>query len=224
MRREKWAFLLFFLIIGNITLFITPDVKGNVKLEPAELIISMPEGYPKEDIQYKIRVTNRYSFNITASTRIVHPFNGDFIEGYTRIPDLSWVKIEPEILFIPAKESRDFLLHITIPESKKQLHYNESWEIWVIVLPKTSKKGSSSNTTTVSFQMQLASRVLINTPPGEKKLELPQNFYLILLGSIIGFAMLAVVYFYVNKRRRILDRRAAMFYVKSRRSGRHRKY
>jgi len=214
------AFILFLLLFVNTIIFTSLDCRS-VKVDPAKVTISMPEGYPEEDIYYKIRVTNAYSYDIQASARVIKPWN--LVENFSVIPDLSWVRLLSETIDVPASSSEVFELVIDVPDEEKPLHYNESWEVWILVTPRGIIEEGGGQVGT-KIQTQTAVRVLINTPLGETKLQIPQNLYLIFLGAIIGFAMLAVVFFYVNKKRRIAYRRSAMFYVKSKRSSHHRKY
>lgn len=206
MKRTALVLLLFLLIVGNFLLLASPVVKGGVKLSPAKLIITMPEGYPEEEIQYKIKVTNPYSQDIGASSKAINPW--DITENYARIPDLSWVKILPENLIIPADSFKEFEVVIDIPESEKMLHYNERWEVWVLTIPKSAAgvKGGAV------IQTQLAVRLLIHTP-GTMKQQTPQNPYLI-VGIIIGFILIVAAVFYARKRRNIEADRAAIYYVK----------
>jgi hypothetical protein len=52
-------------------------------------------------------------------------------EGYSNIPDLSWIKVTPNPLSIPANPNGYFAIEIVIPEKEKTLHYDESWEVYV---------------------------------------------------------------------------------------------
>ena len=208
MKRTALVLLLFLFIVGNFLLLASPVVNGGVKLSPAKLIITMPEGYPEEEIQYKIKVTNPYSQDIEASSKAINPW--DITENYARIPDLSWVKILPEKLTIPADSFKEFEVVIDIPESEKMPHYNESWEVWVLVIPKGPADRVKGGAV---IQTQLAARLFIHTP-GTMKKQTPQNNLYLIVGIIIGFILIVAAVFYARKRRNIEADRAAIYYVK----------
>ncbi|GAH07132.1 unnamed protein product, partial [marine sediment metagenome] len=93
----------------------------------------MPEEYPEEEIRYEIEVDNLNSYDINVSAEIENPGLQYLKKDYTFIPDLSWVSTTPEILYIPAYESRFLEVIITIPDEEKPLHYDERWEVWVVI-------------------------------------------------------------------------------------------
>lgn len=210
MKRLITIFILFLLIAGNILLFASPIVKAGVKVSPSKLVIRMPEGYPTKEIQYKIKVTNPYSEDIRAESKVINPY--ELTEGLTRIPDKSWVQIIPETLDIPANSFKEFEVVINIPEGEKTLHYNESWEVWALITPKrSSAKGGAV------IQIQMAVKLLVHTPTGEMTVQRSQeeDTYLI-LGIIIGVIAVPTTYFYIRKKRNARANRGAIYYVKKR--------
>lgn len=155
----------------------------------------MPEGYPKEVIKYKIQVTNPYSYDVNASARVENPAIGKLSDNYTFIPDLSWVKFVSETIYIPAGSSRFFELLIDIPDDEKPWHYNESWEAWVVI--SSDRSGSSGD---FLFKIELAVKLFINTPPGEKATMI-QNLYII-LGIVVALIATSAAIFYVKKNKK----------------------
>jgi len=213
MGRKTLVFMLFFFLLGPIIIFPALYVRG-ISLEPAKLYISMPEGYPKRDIKYNIGITNTHSYDIEASVRVISPW---YLKDkdYVMIPDLSWVEVSPETIYIPAGSSAECGLTIDIPDEEKPLHYNKSWEVWILVSPRQIGEDIGGQIG-IGIQMQLVARVFINTPPEEMKVKVPQNIF-ILLGGFVGFIALVFIYFFVRKKKSIEARRAAVFYVKKRR-------
>jgi len=176
----------------------------------------MSEGYPKEAIKYKIQVTNPYSYDVNASARVENPAIEKLSDGYTFIPDLSWVKLVSETIYIPAGSSGYFELLIDIPDDEKPRHYNESWETWVVI---SSDRGSGSSGGLL-FQIELAVKLFINTPPEKARQQIPQTLYLILLFIIVGLIVVATFVFYVKKRERITHKkRPAILYFKKKKGG-----
>lgn len=205
-KRLTLTFLLFLFVAGNILLLASPCVRSGVSVSPAKLYITIEE-YPLKEIHYKVRVTNPFSYDIRASTRVTNPF--DLKAGYMRIPDLSWIKILPETLDIPAKSNKEFEVIIDIPEKEKTLHYNESWEAWVIVTPIPLSAGGSGG---VVFQVQLAARLFIHTPTGTMA-QTPIGLYL-LIGIIGGFVILITFSSILKKKRTANIDKTAIFYYK----------
>lgn len=208
-KRLKIIFLLFFLVAGNILLFTSPAVKASVKASPAELVITMPDGYPDDKIQYKIKITNPYSAQMNVKSKIIDPF--DLTTNFTNVPDLSWITISPENLCVPPNSYGELEVTIIIPEDEKNKQYNKSWEAWAYLAPKVD--GSATN---VAIQAQLAIRLYIHTPSGtmtSKTTLTPPNFY-ILIGIIIGSLVILMISSYLRKKKNIKYNQAAMFYVK----------
>ncbi|UCF12614.1 MAG: hypothetical protein JSW06_11380 [Thermoplasmatales archaeon] len=209
MKRQTLIFLIFLFLAGNIILLSSPCVKSGVKVSPAELIITIDD-YPKKEIQYKIKVTNPFAWDIRVYSKAIHPYGKK--ENYTTIPDLSWIKILPVTLNIPANSYKEFEVFINIPEDKKMLHYNENWEVWVVVTPRlTSFSGGGA-----LIQLQLAVRLLIHTPTDTMISWTPLAPYILypILGIIISLMILSAVFLYVKKKRNIKDDKSAIFFVK----------
>ena len=191
MRKITVMFLVFLLLLVCFSVF----VRGSIQIWPGKLTITMPEGYPKEVIKYKIQVTNPYSYDVNASARVENPAIGKLSDNYTFIPDLSWVKFVSETIYIPAGSSRFFELLIDIPDDEKPWHYNESWEAWVVI--SSDRSGSSGD---FLFKIELAVKLFINTPPGEKATMI-QNLYII-LGIVVALIATSAAIFYVKKNKK----------------------
>jgi len=215
-KRLTLTFLLFLFVVGNILLLASPCVRSGYSVSPAKLFITI-EDYPLKEIHYKFEVGNPYSYDVRASTRVVNPFRLD--ENYTRIPDLSWIKIIPETLDISRKSCKEFEVIIDIPEKEKTLHYNESWEAWVIVTPRPLSGEKSAG---VLIQVQLAVKLFIHTPTGTMGTQAPLGLYL-LIGIIGGFVILITFSSIIKKKRTENLDRAAIFYVKKKENDTHKK-
>lgn len=216
MKRLTLTFLLFLFVVGNILLLAAPCVRSGVSLSPAKLYINIEE-YPLKEIHYKIMVTNPFSYDIRAPSRVINPFS--LKEGYTRIPDLSWIKILPETLDVPARSNKEFEVILDIPEKEKTLHYNESWEAWVIVEPRPlSDKKSAS----ILIQVQLVVRLFIHTPADTMETQTPLGLYL-LIGIIGGFVILIIFSSILKKKNTVNLDKKAIFYYKKKENDAHRK-
>jgi len=179
-----------------------------IKIWPGIMTIDMPEGYQKEPIHYRIQVTNTHSYGINVSARVENPHTVDLSEGYSYMADLSWIRTEPETLFIPAESSKFIEVYIEIPETEKPLQYNKSWESHIIISsdPPRSSKG-------VLFRIELVVKLFIHTPPDTMGTQAPLGLYL-LIGIIGGFVILITFSSIIKKKRAENLDRAAIFYVK----------
>jgi hypothetical protein len=158
-----------------------------IKIFPGTMTIRMPDGYPEEPINYKIQVNNENKKGVNVSAQASNPIN--LTSGFSNIPDLSWIRIEPETLYVPGKSHEFFNVFIDIPEDKRSLHYDESWKskITVSTDPPKAEEGG------VSFKIVLAVDLFIHTPPGEKLVQEPPTLYYILVLVAIVISIIVVV-------------------------------
>jgi hypothetical protein len=208
-KRLTLSFILILYIAGNIILLASPCVKSGVKVSPAELIITIEE-FPEKEIQYKIKITNPYASDVHATVQAKHPY--EISENYTNIPDLSWVKILPDSLYVPAKSSKEFEVLIDIPENEKTIHNNKSWETWIIVTPEIITGTKSS----VVIQVQLGVKLFIKTPTGmetSRTILAPYIMYPML--GVIAFLIIFIMTFYhIKNKRNAMANDNAIFYFK----------
>ena len=190
---KKIIFLiLVFLILSMCFSMIT----SGIKIWPGKYDINInrwPNNNEKVDTP-TIQVTNTESYDINVSIRVDHPASETITEGYSFIPDLSWVRVIPEKLFIPAGYSDELELFIEVPESEQSSHYNEKWETLVVITPPV-KKGQGIN-----FQTELAVKLFITTPKGEYA---QIQYIFILLCTLILIIIVLIALNHVRKKKRI---------------------
>lgn len=197
MRRVAITFLVLLTLL-SISL-IPISVQGSISLWPAKLNMSISE-YPSEEIQYnKIRITNPHNYEIQVVSDIQNPSLDNLIDSYSYIPNLSWVKVSPNLLTIPANSYDYFTLTVDIPEDEKPLHLNEKWEVHLLVCRKIG-----SNDGNLIINLKLTSKILIHTPSDIKDQQVLYNPILILfiIGGAITFAS---VFLYIRKKRYMID-------------------
>jgi hypothetical protein len=205
LRKISKAVFISMILIGTVC-FLIPSAKSNITLWPGILTINMSE-YPEGEIEYKkIYVTNPYDYEVEVITEIANPQG--LTKGYSNIPDLSWIDVNPEVLSIPAKSDGCFSLIIDIPEEEKASHYNESWEVWIRFFKKPESDSG------VIFNVKLASKIFIHTPE-ELKQKIPYN-PIILITVFAVLLLVIVAYFYFKRKPSISSERRAVFYVKKR--------
>lgn len=196
---------LLFLLESLFILVSTPASSGGISAWPATLTINMPEDFPEKEIQYKILVNNLYTHDINISAKIENPIPYRLSENYTFIPDLSWVKIASNTVHLSAKQSTFVEVLIDIPDKEKPLHYNERWEVWVIV---SEIKDALPGTTAITTELGI--KLFVNTPEREKMQMpnlLPIFFIIMLFTALVVFVLYA-------KKRAFHKKKSAVFYFK----------
>jgi len=173
--------------------------KAGFEIWPGKLTISMNEWYDNwiETKYNKIHVTNPYSYGINVSVKLDHPGVEIISEGYSYIPDLSWIKIEPLTIYLSPHSSGTFEVIIEVPKDKQSKYFNERWETWA-VFDSNLYPGSQSG---MNFKVELAVKLFINTPKGEASLS---RYLPIVLFSFFSFFVILIIFVYTKKRKNYL--------------------
>lgn len=205
MKKISKALIISLCLIVNIFILV-PTTKSDIALWPGKLTINISE-FPEDEIVYKkICVTSQNNYDADVFVEISDPPSGSLTEGYSNIPNLSWIKVTPNPGLVPAKSDSYFRLWIDIPEKEKDLHYNESWEVWVRFFDKPRDDGE------IVFNMKLATRVFIHTPTGLKQ-KFPYNPFIFIIVFTV-FLLIIVAYFYFKNKTPIGSKKRAVFYIK----------
>jgi hypothetical protein len=190
-RKIIFLFLVFLVFIIGSSL-----ISSGIKIWPGTYDIDInrwPNNNEKVDTA-TIQVTNTESYDINVTIRVDHPASETITEGYSFIPHLSWVRIVPEVLYVPAGSSDELEIFIEVPESEQSSHYNEKWETLVVITPPV-KKGQGIN-----FQTELAVKLFINTP----KEEFAQIQYIyILFFTFISIIIVLIAFIHARKKKGI---------------------
>jgi hypothetical protein len=191
-------------------------VHAELSLWPAKLEVNM-KSFPDQPVTYKqIQIKNLRNQPALVKTQIVRPSENKYLEGYSSIPDLSWVSISPTEMTIPPKGEAFFNLTIDIPKENQPSCYNQSWEVQVLFYEPPTGVGASIN-------VKLGCRVFIHAP--KKTAEQWIHVNLLVLVWFIGMFGLAVatVVFYLRRRHSMYRQKAAMFYVKDKQQKQHKR-
>lgn len=182
-KKRLWLIILLVFLLQMLT----TQTQASLQIWPGKLTISMPEGYPTERISYNIEVTNPYAYSVNASARVENPDIQQLTTNYSFIPDLTWVTVEPETLYLPANSSSSFKVYLDVPTSQRFRYHNSSWETWVVISSDTSAGESGG----LVFQVELAVKLFIHTPSGEN---VPiMGIFLILIGVIITCGVIFIL-------------------------------
>lgn len=207
-----------FLLFSYVSIFILipsasgDDMDGGITVFPSRLYIDMPQDFPNDEIQYFIKVYNKYVYSYNITTEILNPWDEEnMVEGYSFIPDLSWVEIIPNETNIQANSTKKLLVTISIPDEKKSMYYNKSWEAWV----KISRIGDGihgGNTIAGS----IITRLLISTPVEKSGIQM-SPVSIMLTGIIAIFTLALSIYYYHfhKKKKNVLGTKAAVYYIKN---------
>ena len=170
-----------------------PPASADISLWPGKLTITM-SGFSDDEIEFKkVSITSTYDYEINVITEIGDPPEGDATEGYSNIPDLSWIKVTPDPLTIPSNSVGYCSIELDIPENEKSQHYNESWEVWIKFFKEPDYgKGSP-------IIVKLASKIFIHTPENIVQ-ETPYSLFIFIAVLVVLF-LLIVAYFYFKKKR-----------------------
>jgi len=190
---KKVIITILIFVFLSINFFI--PAQASLRLVPGKLTITMEGGYTKEAVTYPIYATNPWTYGVNASARIENPSASDLSDGYTLIPDLSWITVKKEKIYIPPKATVKFEVVLDIPENQKPLQYNKNWETWVAISNDEPKSVSGGGT---EFKVELAVKILINTPK-DNNLVAAQPFYFIIV-FIVPIVVTCALIFYSKKR------------------------
>lgn len=193
MRGNVKKILWFVILLVFLLQLLTTQVQAGLQIWPGKLTISMPEGYPTERISYLIEVTNPYTYSVNASARVENPDMQQLTTNYSYVPDLSWITVEPETLYLPANTSSTFKVFLDVPKSERSSYYNTSWESWVVI----SSDKPAGDTGGLIFQVELAVKLFIHTPSQQN--EPTAGIFIILIGVIITSGVIFILLKNVRK-------------------------
>ena len=197
-----------FLLESFFILSSAPASSGGISVYPPDVTVVMRDVFPEKEIKFRIQVNNLYTHNINVSARMENQISYRLDANYTDIPDLSWVKITPNVFNLSAKQSKFLEVTIDIPNKEKPLRYNERWETCIVISEIQDKSAAIST--------ELAIEIYIKTP---EKAQMQISSQFILLFIVVGFIVLAICILHVGvgkKKRTFTEKKSAVFYFKKR--------
>jgi hypothetical protein len=197
---KKIAVLLIVFLI--LILSFSISVSG-LKAWPGKHYITINKWYgPGEEAKNPvIHITNTESYGINVSVRVDTPGIKTLTNGYSIIPDVNWIKTDPEILYIPGGQSGEIEVYIDVPENLQTSRFNEKWEAYVVISPPLDS-GDGFN-----VQTELAVKLLIKTPTGEAA---GIHSIYILLSFIIIIITICLLSLFIGKKKK----NASLYYFK----------
>ena len=190
MRKIAVVFLVFLFLFTCFSVTV-----GAIKIWPGKHYITINRWYePGENVRNpKIQITNTESYDMNISVRIDNPSVPTLDPGYSVIPDTSWIKTVPEVVFVPAGSSEFIEVIIEVPESQQSLHYNEKWETLVVISEPIESGGG------INIQTEIGVKIFIQTPEGEI---LKIQYTHILIAIIIPLLIIFMVAYILKRKRR----------------------
>ncbi len=109
--------------------FLSPVASAAIFVSPAEMWVSMENGFIDGNTSKTITVKNTYDYNVSVKAWMLHP---DIIEwmrpNKTLINNISWISIEPSYIVIPPNSQVQFFIATHIPNESKNQTYDQHWE------------------------------------------------------------------------------------------------
>jgi len=191
------------LIFVFLSLCFSTTVSG-VKVWPGKHYIKINRWYTSdEDVgNARIQIQNPDSKDITVTIRADAPGGKGVTEGYSPIPDLSWIKITPTEVHVPAKSNVFIEVSIEVPEDVQEEHFNEKWEAYVVVSEPSQAMGGNLN-----IKIELAVKLFITTPTGYPSGLRTEHMIAII---VISLVILIIAYYYSERK----SKTAAQYYFK----------
>jgi len=156
---KKPSFIFFLFVLGNISLLciLVNPVTANWELYPHTWVIEMDEGIVEKTVT--IQITNLEKEKMKVACKPVNPFYDtqtneyNIKEGYTVLPELSWITVTPNQQEVPSESTVTFDVTVNIPDEEQ--YYGNNWECWI-------------ETTDIGFEEGIGfrynTRLQINTP------------------------------------------------------------
>ena len=164
-----------------------------MKVWPGKLYIDINRWYDdaEEAGSASIEITNTESYEIDVAIRVDKPSISLLDEGYTVIPDTSWIKTDPEILTLGPGDKGYIDVYIEVPKSVQPDYNNEKWEVFVVCTPPLDEGGG------INIQTEIAVKLFIRTPDGEAGL-----FNYIPIVLIVVFLIIILLALFYNKKKK----------------------
>ncbi len=175
---------------------------ASVFVSPAEMWVSMENGFIDGTTGKIITVKNTYDYNVSVKAWMLHP---DIIEwmrpNKTLIDNISWISIEPSRVIIPPGGQAQFSIAVYIPNETKNQTYDCHWETRAAL----QIDAVSANYSTTVKEGYLV-RVYIDTPstpvpPSDGGFFLSPFVLINLFIVIVAITIVVLVYSFHRKRR-----------------------
>ena len=151
---KKTILLIFFILL---LLFFSTNSIANLSVQPIEISIDMQDEFISGNTSKIIVVTSNYDCDCNVTWYKEHPDPIEWIRpNRTKIPNLSWIDVQPKWQIIPPGVHANFYIYTNVPKNEETISKN--WETWI-----TFKMGGQEHSAG-PFNREYAVRVYIDTP------------------------------------------------------------
>jgi hypothetical protein len=132
LRNIQAIFIVSLFFLESFFIIISTPAYASIAVSPPDVTITMNYVFPEKEIKFNVNVENQNRYDTNVSVKIENQSLDLLKENYINMPNLSWVKITPNIVHLLGKQSKILEVTILIPDKEKPLHYNERWEFDVV--------------------------------------------------------------------------------------------
>ncbi len=187
-------FLLLFLLF-----FFTISCQADVRVEPAELTITIIDDFQQKNPPTNITILNENDYTVNVTWYLENPNPIALLRpNRTFIENLSWIHVTPSWRLIRPNATESFSIFLTIPELNDLL--NQHWETWITMTPH--QDGTSS-----IFSQEYAVRLYIDTPTSSAQPSIPDSntigadlLVLLLIAGVVIMGGILAFYLLLKKK------------------------
>jgi hypothetical protein len=121
----------FLAVVASLLLPITALAQGFSVSPPSVKISGLPPG--GETQEFPITITNKEDTAYTFQLTVYNPPDKDLREGYSQLPDNSWISFQPDTIEVPPNSSAEVIVQVTVPEGEQW--ENQNYEVWLGASP-----------------------------------------------------------------------------------------
>jgi hypothetical protein len=120
--------------VGGMLMPVTALAQGFSLSPPSVTISGLPPG--GETQQFPMTITNKEDTAYTFQLTVYNPDDKDLKEGYSQLPDNSWIVFSSDTIEVPPGSSAEVTVQVTVPEGEQWA--NQNYEVWLGVSPEAT--------------------------------------------------------------------------------------
>ena len=122
------------ILLPFLLLFFTLSCQAEIRVEPAELTITLIDDFQQKNPSTTITILNENDYTINITWYLENPNPIDLLRpNRTFIENLSWIHVTPSWRLIPPNATESFSIFLIIPKRDDLL--NQHWETWITMTP-----------------------------------------------------------------------------------------
>jgi hypothetical protein len=120
--------------VGGMLMPVTALAQGFSLSPPSVTISGLPPG--GETQQFPMTITNKEDTAYTFQLTVYNPPDKDLKEGFSQLPDNSWIAFSSNSIEVPPNSSAEVTVMVTVPEGQQWA--NKNYEVWLGVSPEAA--------------------------------------------------------------------------------------